>query len=330
MLLSRAMHNGKQTQVEACPICGSTGENLPIERGKDCVIYRCSCCQGDFAQTALSLDYRQEYEVEGAHFQDGRKLNRLSEPEKELKEAKLLANFRQALKFLKASSSNDRLLDVGCGIGVFPKLVEQLGLEVYALDPAIKAIEYARKNFGLRNTVAGTIDDIPPDWQDFGFITAFEVLEHLEQPREVGKKIYGLLAPGGYFMMSVPNRNRLNVKLGRRSDYDYPPNHLTRWSREVLNSFLTGIGFTNVTVKIDGVNRVALGGILLPSGFNQKITSRKISGLLTTDQTKKEFFLYNPLWRFAQVAGDVIASLLEAIIGKCYGTYLIGFAQKPR
>lgn len=322
-------HRSKQTQAETCAICRRTTDNLPIEHGKDYIMYRCSYCQGDFAQAALSLDYRQEYETEGAPFQEGRKLERLMEPEKELGEAKLFVNFRQALRFLKASSSNGRLLDVGCGIGVFPKLVEQLGLAVYALDPATQAIRYARENFGLKNTIAGTVDDIPPHWRNFNFITAFEVLEHLEQPRELAKKIYELLAPGGCFMMSVPNRNRLGVRLGRRDEWDYPPNHLTRWSREVLSFFLTSIGFMNVRVKIDGINRRALGSILLPGRFNRSITRRKLNALMATDQTEREFLLCNPLWRLAQIAGDVAASLLEGTIGKRYGTQLIGFGQKP-
>jgi len=292
-------------------------------------MYRCSYCHGDFAYTALSLDYSREYQAEGAPFYDGRQLKILSQPEKKLKEARRSANYRQALKFVKASSSNGRLLDVGASIGVFLKLVEQLGLEVYSLDPAAQVIDYARQNFGLRNTVVGTIDDIPPDWRNFDFITCFEVLEHLEQPRELAERIYELLAPGGYFLMSVPNRNCLVVKLGRREQQDYPPNHLTRWSREVLYSFLTSISFTNVTVKIDGMNRWALGSILLTSRFNQKIIKRKLGGLTTTDQAKREFFLNSPLWKLAQIAGDVAASLLEATIAKCLGTQLIGFAQRP-
>ncbi|MFC1917010.1 class I SAM-dependent methyltransferase, partial [Chloroflexota bacterium] len=310
--------------------CGRSGKNWVMEHGKDYAICRCSYCKGDFTKAALSVDYKQEYKTEGFTIQDGRKLKTLSQPGRELREANMFANFRQALKFLKTFSSDNKLLDVGCGIGVFPKVVEQLGLEVYALDPATEAIKYARENFGLKNTMDGTIADIPPDWQQFDFISCFEVLEHLEQPREVAKKIYQLLAPGGYFIMSVPNRDRLSVTLGRRDKYDFPPNHLTRWSKEVVDFFLTSIGFTNVVLKIDGMNRWTLGNILLPSRFNQKIIRRKLTGLLTTDQTKREFFLYNQLWRFTLVVGDVAASVLEAIVGKRYGVWLIAFAQKPR
>jgi SAM-dependent methyltransferase len=153
-----------------------------------------------------------------------------------------------------------------------------------------------------------------------------EVLEHLEQPRELAKKVYKLLAPGGYFIMSVPNRDRISVKLRRRDEWDYPPNHLTRWSKETLNSFLTRIGFTNVTVKIDGINRWALGNILLSGRLNQKITRRMLNSSIA--QTKGEFFLYNPLWKFVQKLGDSIAFVSQPL-GRFYGTQLIAFAQKP-
>ena len=264
----------------------------------------------------------------GSPAQNGRKLAVALSSESQLKEAKLCANFRQALEFLGMVPPKGKFLDVGCGTGVFSKLVEKLGFEVYALDPATEAIRYAQEKFGLKNIVAGTIDDIPLDWQQLEFITAFEVLEHLEQPRQLAKKIYQLLAPGGYFMMSVPNRDRLGIKLGRREEWDYPPSHLTRWSKEALKFFLTDIGFTNVTVKIDGINRWTLGNVLLPSKFNQEIVRRKLSGLPTPSQTEREFFLYNWLWRFVQKVGDGIALLCQPL-ARLYGTYLVAFAQKP-
>lgn len=317
------MRDSKHTQAESCPICGRATGKSPIEHSRDYVIYRCSYCGGDFAQTTLSLDYQEQYREDRRTenpVDDMYKLRMGFTAEMHLQEARLLANFKYAIEFLKASQAKVKLLDVGCGVGVFTKLVEELGFEAYALDPAEEAIRYASENFGLKNTVTGTIDDIPSTWRDFNFVTAFEVLEHAEEPRELAMKIYGLLAPGGYFIMSVPNRNRLAIKLRRRESWDYPPHHLIRWSKEALNIFLNDLGFTNVETKIVGIDRFALSNVLLPSKFSFGITTRKVQG---------SSFFKGFIWKFLQRSGDAAGHLLQKLVGGIYGHYLITFAQKP-
>ncbi len=41
-------------------------------------------------------------------------------------------------------------------------------------------------------------------------------------------------------------------------------------------------------------------------------------------------FLQSPFWRLGEIASDPTALLLEATVGKRYGTHIMGFAQKPR
>ena len=306
-----------------CPICGKVGQTSLLERGERYMLYRCSHCQGDFAITASSMDYRQDYQTGDLS------AKRLAEPESELRESKLFAHFSQALKILETFTPNHRLLNICRGSAVFSKLAEDLGFEVHTLEFIPEAIQYAQEGFMLKNTIAGSIDDIPAEWHDFDFVTCFEFLEHVEEPLKLSKKVYELLVPGGYFIVSAPNRNRLSVKLAHRDAHDYPPYHLTRWTKEILFSFLTDIGFDNVVVKIDGVNRRDIGSILLPNTFVQQITRRKIKGLSQKDPERREFFLYNPLWRFTLIIVDFFANMVRIITGKRYGSFLIGFAQKP-
>jgi len=315
--------------VEICPICNRETQAPPVERGSDYIIYRCSYCGGDFPHIEHLIDYNREYLEDKDTFQVNRKLRASQDLKDIYREAELTINFKYALDFLKATSSKGKLLDIGCGVGVFPKLVEDTGFDVYALDPAEQAVRYARDNFGLQNVLAGTIDDVPPAWGDFNFITLFEVLEHVERPRELVQKIYELLAPGGYFIVSVPNRDRLEVKLGRRGLLDYPPNHLTRWSRQVLGFMLTDIGFEDIATEVDGVNRWTLTATFLPQRLNLQIERKKIETLTEERLSGDGFFIHSPIWMFAQRMADVFAFLLQKLVGRRYGQYLIGFARKP-
>lgn len=329
LALLMSMYDNKQTQGLSCPICGRSGKNRGIERGKDYVIYRCSCCQGDFAATELLIAYQEAYKPGGDIIQDLYLLDALQSPEEHIT-TRVATLHRYALMQLTGRLVSGKLLDVGCGIGRFGKLAEERGFEVYAIDPAEEAVKYAKEKFGLRNAVVGTLEDIPSSWQNFDVIACFEVLEHVERPRELAKQIYKLLKPGGYLIMSVPNRNRLNVKLARREEFDYPPSHLTRWSKQVLSFFLNDLGFINIQVRPYVITRWQLAAILVPSNLNRKIVKKKVNGLAHQSQARPGFFLSSPIWGIIQKAGDAVALLLQAIIGHLYGHHLIAFAQKPR
>ena len=275
-----SMHDGKQAQAQMCPICGRIGDNLLIEHGKNYVIYRCSYCSGDFARTAVHLDYHGEiYQIGGDVVRDDYKVKVTSSPEKQLGEGILNPEFKYALQFLGVLPAKSKLLDIGCGVGVFPKLADELGAEVYAVDLAEEAIRYARENYELTNALVGTIDDVPPEWQNFDVITSFETLEHIDKPRELAEKIYKCLKPGGYFIMGVPNADRLRVKLRRRELSDYPPNHVIRWHKKTVRIFLTDLGFINIALEIDDIGFIKH-YILLPAHeYPTSSQAREIRGI---------------------------------------------------
>jgi len=317
---------------QRCPICGRTGDNLPAEHGGDYVIYRCSYCQGDFAQTARELDYRGEiYKAGGGAVRDSYKLDAIRSPEEHLTVPIRWYIRRLASEFLGAFPAKGKLLDVGCGVGTFAKMTEELGVEVYAFDPAEEAIQYARDKFGLKNTLAGTIDDIPPDWQNFDVISAIEVIEHVEEPRELVSRIYELLKPGGHFIVSVPNRDRLGVKFWGVPEWDVPPNHLTRWSKEVLVFFLADLGFVDLQIRVDDLHRRSLSAFL-PPRLNRRITGES-HRLLCQRASQESPFASSPLWKAVQKTGDGVAFLLRTLAGDICNQYLsnslIAVARKP-
>lgn len=316
--------NIKQMNGEKCPICGQPSRGKPVECGQGYTIYRCPYCDGDFTHVVHSpgMDYHQAYAVGGGPILDIYKSRVLLAPEKELKRARFNRDYKCALRLIEGNNpaGDARLLDIGCSIGVFPKLAKELGVEVYALDTAEEAIRYGRENFGLKNTIVGTIDDIPANWKDFDFITCFQVLEHIDEPLHFIEKIYKLLKAGGYFIMSVPNRNRLSVKLRLRDKWDYPPHHLTRWSKASLEFSLDNLGFTNRTVKIKCLNPAIIASVLL---------RHKIGKTVRTEEARKESWGFSLLWQFIYPIVDILTFPLQITLGNLYGGFLIAWAQKP-
>jgi len=309
--------------ILTCPICGSADTSSPVERCKTYIIYRCPICHGDFSETSLSVDYNYEYQAGELS------LKRLMRSEDDLKEARSLAHYTQALEYIRTLRWRGSLLNLTRSTGVFSRLAEEAGFQVNTLCSILGAAKYAEEGFGLRNVATGTIDDIPSDWGNFNVITCFEVLEHVAQPRNLAKRVFELLSPGGLFIASAPNRQRLSVVMGRRDAHDYPPNHLTRWSKDVLRSFLDQLGYTRITIKIDGIERRDLSAILFPRKLNEQIVKSKISGLSNGESDKRHFFIHSYLWRLAQLSGDTVATSLRFALGGHYGTFLVGFGQRP-
>jgi len=148
-----------------------------------------------------------------------------------------------------------RLLDVGCGDGIFLKHAKQAGFEVWGIDFDRKSVEVARKALNTDAIYAMSLEEFYEYAKDkglkFDIITFFEVLEHQDKPREFLKMVKDLLKDGGYIARSVPNRGRLFAKDidWKYFHGDYPPHHFLRFSKESLEKALKLSGFSEVEVR---------------------------------------------------------------------------------
>ena len=136
------------------------------------------------------------------------------------------------------------LLDVGCGPGMLLAKARDVGYQALGLDVNLAALQQAETIYGLRpdQLFRGTLEEwmgAHPE-KKVEVITAFEVLEHLEDPARFLREVHTVLCPGGILALSVPNRERFFL---RRERSDFPPHHLTRWSSVTLCGALQRSGF---------------------------------------------------------------------------------------
>ena len=101
-----------------------------------------------------------------------------------------------------------RVLDLGCGSGYGSAELARTAESVVGVDVSPDAIGYARAHyqaaslsFALHSCV-----DLPFSAGSFDLITAFEVIEHLTNWRELLKEAQRLLSPSGTFLVSTPNK----------------------------------------------------------------------------------------------------------------------------
>jgi SAM-dependent methyltransferase len=137
-----------------------------------------------------------------------------------------------------------RLLDVGCGEGLFLSAASA-HYRVAGIDIDRNAVRAARRLYGLEEVKAVALKEfaVKNDVEPFDVVTMFDVLEHLEDPGGHLRAVRELMAPEGCLALSVPNRDRKSFRDDMRAVVDHPPNHLTRWNSVSLRSFLEAGGF---------------------------------------------------------------------------------------
>ena len=148
-----------------------------------------------------------------------------------------------------ADGSGRRLLDVGCGTGLFLELAQQRGFEPYGVDLSADSIEHARTKPWGGNTYHGAPQDVPEIASGgFDVITLWSVLAHLAQPVEDFAALRSLLAPDGVLLVLTVNANSLYFKKTREHWNGFTPNHLKFFSPTTLELLLAKTGFSAVTM----------------------------------------------------------------------------------
>lgn len=146
--------------------------------------------------------------------------------------------FKVAFDFIKPSS---RVLDIGCGDGTFGQnLIQLKKCKVTGIDISEEAIAQAQKK-GLRAYVFDIEKDKWPFLkEDFDYVVALEVLEHLFRPQVCLEKIRKITK---YAIFSYANtcfwRNRFEILKGRvpiRAPFRNGE-HLWYWSYKGFKDF---------------------------------------------------------------------------------------------
>ncbi len=150
--------------------------------------------------------------------------------------------------FLRAvPAPRGALLDIGCGTGDFVRAACDAGYRAAGIDMDKEAITAGKAYHGDIPLLCMPVAEyFGKDTRTFEVITFFEVLEHLEAPRDFLSTVRSRLTSGGWIGLSVPNNDSPLLGVYRRLTrvIDYPPHHLTRWSKQAITQILKTTGFS--------------------------------------------------------------------------------------
>jgi SAM-dependent methyltransferase len=130
-----------------------------------------------------------------------------------------------------------RIFDVGCGAGEMLDILTAYG-RVGAIDMSDKAVSYCRDRLGdaVDVNVGRIPDDLPPAGS-MDLITAFDVIEHIDDDVGALKAIHNALRPGGLFVCTVPAFQFL------WSHHDEVNHHKRRYRAPLLRERLENAGY---------------------------------------------------------------------------------------
>jgi len=122
-----------------------------------------------------------------------------------------------------AQDPTARILDIGCGEGGITAFFPHRN--VIGIDISPVAIERARHNFPTGHFEASAIEVLAQaSWYDgpFDLVVAQESIEHWTNAEQGLRVVASVLKPGGWFVLTTPNRDSLHCRMSRKFKREAP------------------------------------------------------------------------------------------------------------
>ncbi len=148
--------------------------------------------------------------------------------------------------WFRPSNDRNRLLDVGCGTGVYLQVMANLGWSVHGIEPDEATAAQAAERLGLQldRIFVGGVEDAEFPLETFELVTMAHVLEHLHDPRTALEEIHRWLRPGGTLRLWLPNFDSIESRVFRQLWFGLDvPRHLYHFGPRTLRATLEGAGF---------------------------------------------------------------------------------------
>jgi 2-polyprenyl-3-methyl-5-hydroxy-6-metoxy-1,4-benzoquinol methylase len=127
----------------------------------------------------------------------------------------LVSTYERWLDALERERRPGRILDIGCGTGLFLAVARRRGWQPYGVDDCAPAIDHARRHFGLEVWSGQFTDFAAREGLRFDAISMWDIIEHARAPVALLEAARAVLAPGGVIGISTPNqRSMLDLVAG--------------------------------------------------------------------------------------------------------------------
>lgn len=219
-----------------CYLCGCSEYSIrpgSVRDDKSLNIFECKRCGLVF----LSKDRVPEAFYEQSHMHGGEPLpisDWLHEAEKD---------DERRFRYLSGAITNKDVLDFGCGVGGFLLKARSVARRVVGIELEKRLQVHFREK---QLDVFENVDELPVSLH-FDIITAFHVIEHLENPANILEQLSSRLREGGKIIVEVPSSSDALLTLYESipfSEFTYWSCHLYLFNAQNLPALAKKAGLT--------------------------------------------------------------------------------------
>jgi ubiquinone/menaquinone biosynthesis C-methylase UbiE len=257
--------------AKSCQLCGDAPLAEFVVPGST-TLWRCKAC--GLYQNGRLVDH-SAYEAE---YHSGYEHHR----EKKLRTA--IVRLNRIAPLVRAKSP--RLLDVGSSVGCVIEAALKRGWQAVGIDVSASAVEFCRERNLPCRLVAGATLPFPD--HSFDVLTAWHVIEHVENVESTLAEWFRVLRPGGVMALETPDAASPIVRV-RGSKYRkfWAPEHTYTFTPRTLAAFIERAG-------LDVLNRPVFGRLttMSPGMAAYTISYQSYQGLRRLVGISKAFQIF--------------------------------------
>jgi SAM-dependent methyltransferase len=238
-----------------CPGCGesgvrtlfSAGDRLYHTTDKSFLVVECKTCRLIRLEPRPSPKELADYYPREYWYQpDADAASRIEEAYRRFV---LRDHVNFVMRAIEDSGQSGLVVDVGCGGGLFLKMLRERGLPVLGLETSHPAAT-AAWNQNRVAVVCGDLSKSPIERGGCAIVTMFHVVEHLHDPVGYLRSARDLLLPGGRLIVQVPNASSWQfLMFGEHWNGVDVPRHLVNYRQRDLENLLEYCGLEVVRRK---------------------------------------------------------------------------------
>ncbi len=118
-------------------------------------------------------------------------------------------NLQTNLEFIDQTDllkEDDRLLEIGCGIGSVVHALSEKGYTITGVDISQEAIGYGLNKYGPIDLQVQAAEELPYEDESFDVVLSFDLFEHIARIDMHVREVARVLKAGGYYLFQTPNK----------------------------------------------------------------------------------------------------------------------------
>jgi len=210
-----------------------------------------------------------------------------------------IKRYHELLDQFEPFRKTNKIIDVGCGIGYFLEEAKKRGWEIYGTEFTDEAVQIcSEKGIHIKKGILN-----PGDYKPgmFDIITFFEVIEHINDPKNELNSFHSILRSGGLVYVTTPNFNSLlRYRLKAAYNVICYPEHLSYYTSKTLKKVFEHFGFNKLKIETTGISLTRLK--TSKGASNQQFISAGSDDEKIRNQVESKWYL--------QLAKKIINSIL--------------------